>query len=323
MAYIVAFAAFFMSSALLFAGSDQERANDYLQLGIAQQRAGKDLQARTSFSWASAYGNPDAQYRLAMLLESGPGRRDTSEAERLCAAAAQSGHVAAQYAYAYQLERRGRIAAARPLYQSAADQNYAPALNRVGEFLEAEGDLMRAYRLYLRASEQHNIGAFFNLGRLYEHGSVVAQDLNEAVRLYELAAERDYRPAFARLGELYLGNRLDHPNRNEAIYWLTLAGTPEALNHLRQILEGLSTDQRMGLLLNEVHPLNARRIRYRSETLQNLHRLEMEAEHSPINWRAMVSVPLLGMLNALRNCYRIMYCCRLRVHPAAELAKRS
>jgi TPR repeat protein len=63
-------------------------------------------------------------------------------------------------------------------------------------------DYERAAFWYRRAAEKGNSSAMFNLGRMYERGRGVGQDIAKAKELYQKAAAKGNSDARARLDQL-------------------------------------------------------------------------------------------------------------------------
>ncbi len=79
----------------------------------------------------------------------------------------------------------------------------------------------------LRSLADHgDIGAQFRIGRLYEAGDGVRQDVSEAARWYRMAAEQGNRPAQGALGRLLAGGGGVAGDPVLAHMWLSLATRP-------------------------------------------------------------------------------------------------
>jgi len=63
-----------------------------------------------------------------------------------------------------------------------------------------ERDYKQAFAWYLKAAEQDEPTALFNVGFMYEEAHGVARNLNEAFRYYQKAADRGHQEARRILG---------------------------------------------------------------------------------------------------------------------------
>jgi hypothetical protein len=68
---------------------------------------------------------------------------------------------------------------------------------------QKSSDLTKAAKQYLKAAEQGDAAAQYNLGIMYDHGRGVPQDYTKAAVWYQRAAEQGYAPAQFNLGVAY------------------------------------------------------------------------------------------------------------------------
>jgi len=122
---------------------------------------------------------------------------------------------------------------ARRLYQKAADDGYAKALNNLGAMYEVSRpgiavDHAEAVKWYTKAAEAGEPIGMSNLGWMYEAGLGVKKNCAEAVRLYQSATKLGYSPAMSNLGMLYYEGKCAERDYAEAkrLYEQALAADP-------------------------------------------------------------------------------------------------
>lgn len=89
------------------------------------------------------------------------------------------------------------------------------------------GDIPTAIKMLKQLSEQGDVESQYNLGKLYESGAGVDQNVDEAIRLYKLAAEAGDIEAQYRLGNLYHKGEGVERDYKEALKWWQLAAKHE------------------------------------------------------------------------------------------------
>ena len=82
---------------------------------------------------------------------------------------------------------------------------------------------MKALRTAIRAAEQGDADAQYNLGVMYYDGRGVTQDYAEAVKWYRLAAEQDIAKAQSQLGYMYANGQGVPQDYVLAHMWFNLA----------------------------------------------------------------------------------------------------
>lgn len=91
-------------------------------------------------------------------------------------------------------------------YKKAALQHYAPAMNNMGMmYLNGEYVMKNeevAFRLFEEASTEH-VQALDNLGRCFENGWGVQQDVGQAINFYQLAGDAGYMLGYFHIGQIY------------------------------------------------------------------------------------------------------------------------
>jgi hypothetical protein len=106
---------------------------------------------------------------------------------------------------------RKDYAEARRLYEKAAADGYAMAMNNIGAMYEGGSGVAMNYneaaRWYGKAAAAGEPIAMIDLGWQYETGHGVSKDYAEAVRLYEAAAKAGVPAGMNNLGLLYMGGK--------------------------------------------------------------------------------------------------------------------
>jgi TPR repeat protein len=99
----------------------------------------------------------------------------------------------------------------------------------------------------LRAAEQSEAKAQFDLASLYAKGRGMAEDHEAAAMWYERSASNGYYPAQARLGYLYANGIGVKKSRVQAFLWLSLAaqhGVGSALKALEEVGRQMSVEEK-------------------------------------------------------------------------------
>ena len=125
---------------------------------------------------------------------------------------------------------------ANRLFQLAADQNYATAMNSLGvhykKGIGVEANWEKAAELYRKAAELGNALAQSNLGYIYLRGQGVKKDFKKALHWFQLSAEQGERQAEGGLGQMYINGQGVEPDSKKAAYWFKRAadkGNPDAM----------------------------------------------------------------------------------------------
>ena len=125
----------------------------------------------------------------------------------------------------------------------------APALADMQAGLQAaeQGDYATAYYEWKPLADEGDPDALFNIGRLYEDGLFVRQDLARAIDFYARAAERNHQIALFQLGTLAeAGTGMEQDYVQAAKYYeaSAAAGWPQAMVNLgRLYAEGLGVEE--------------------------------------------------------------------------------
>lgn len=158
-------------------------------------------------------GDPESQYRLALLLERAEEEELRETAREWYEVAAKQGHVSAQFSLA------------RLLYPE---------------------DPATAVRWYRAAAESGSGGAAFNLAVILENGQGIAAELDDAARLYELAFTAGVEQAALNRG--LLEYKRPEPDWVTATMWALRAeqaGVPEAGEAVAALSEKLTAAERL------------------------------------------------------------------------------
>jgi uncharacterized protein len=168
-----------LSAATLDEATDAIKVQDY-------DKAAKILQE------VAKGGEPDAQFLLAMMYETGRGvKEDDQEAFKWYKAAAERGHQTAQ--------------------------NNLGQMYRQGKGVKA--DMKEAARWFRAAAEQGNSVAQYNLGVRYMKGEGVKKDLKEGVSWYHKSAENNNMFGQFSLAYSYAAGEGVDKNIPEAFAW--------------------------------------------------------------------------------------------------------
>ncbi len=144
-------------------------------------------------------GNPELQYLLGWLYESGKDQPDD------------------------------KLAKARYWYHLAAEQDEVNAQLALGRILLKKRHLKRAVVYYQKAVDQGNGRAAWQMGQLYFDGKkgimggAIKPDLRKATEYYEIAAKNGIQEGLLRLGIAYLKGKKVSQNKNKAVSYITRA----------------------------------------------------------------------------------------------------
>jgi uncharacterized protein len=158
---------------------------------------------------AASQGEPSAMYNLGVMYRDGLGvPPDPAKAAKYFSDAAEKGHSLAQYGLGRVAYQRGDYPTAARWYEKAGEQEDMEALYNLGymyhEGQGVERDYKKANALFLRSAklarydkERRGYKSFDMLGRAYQYGEGVQQDLVEAYKWYTLAASIGHASANA------------------------------------------------------------------------------------------------------------------------------
>ena len=140
-------------------------------------------------------GSSAGMNNFAELLAKGRGvPKDLGKAMEWYRKAAELGNVYAVYNMGWYLEKAGNLDKARACYAQAKEQNMDSAYWSLGRMYEeglgVEQDLKQAYTLYRQGAKQGNVNCICRLVRCLAQGVGTRQDLSRAQKLgSELLAE--------------------------------------------------------------------------------------------------------------------------------------
>ena len=145
--------------------------------------AGEKESAFDCYLRAAKSGQPEAQYRLALMYREGSeAEKDFEEYLWWLNKAAEAGHVTAQFELAAR-------------YQMGGNLDETPQEEDIRNQLAA--------KWYRRAAEQGHVDAQWIMGVCYYCGIGVPESATEAAKWYRLAAEQGHAKAQCDLGNMY------------------------------------------------------------------------------------------------------------------------
>ncbi|MDB6068968.1 MAG: lidL [Verrucomicrobiales bacterium] len=167
--------------------------------GIPAAGIAKDPEkARVWFERASAGGDSDASWTLAMLLANQPkiSEADAQKAIELMEQAVKANHLPALVEYGTRLASgaglKPDIERGLSLLQKAIDQGSTQAIMALGSLYEngtgVKKDEKKAFEYYTQAIARNEYSAYNKLGYFYENGIGVTQDTKKAVENYQAGA---------------------------------------------------------------------------------------------------------------------------------------
>lgn len=197
-----------------------------------------------SIGWlrqAAAAGDEDAPSFLGGLLLDSEDAAEAAEGERLCLELAAHGDVVACTNLGNHYYNQDRDEEAARLFRTAADENFSPALKRLGEcYLHGYGVRQNhdtAFRLFRKAAELGNIPACYFAAMCCYVGVGTEKNDEEGDRWLQPAVEAGFLPAL----EMHGAKLADTPEtQEEGIRCLTLAaegGSPRAMFLLFRIFD--------------------------------------------------------------------------------------
>jgi hypothetical protein len=195
--------------------------------GFADYDAGVEAYTKGDYAAAIAEwqdlaeaGDPDSQFGMALIHESGRGvGRDYREAVRWYTAAAEQGHSASQFNLGHLL-RLGAgtepdMEGAVRWWTAAAESGLPQAQVMLGlAYQRGEGvepDLQESILWFLRAAELGDPMGQYAMGYAYETGTGLLQDLDQARYYYERAAASGVEQAIDRLTALSFAANGEEP----------------------------------------------------------------------------------------------------------------
>lgn len=159
------------------------------------------MMAKTYYEKAALQKQPNALMNLGSFYERGVHltkdvkvTKDIPRAIKLYEEAGELGEPNAYKRLAIFYEQGAVVpkdlAKAKKYYELAGQGGNGSAYNMLGILYEDEEDFAKAAECFGRSAKLNNRDGIFNLGRLYEQGDGVAQDLEMAKKLYKIAADK-------------------------------------------------------------------------------------------------------------------------------------
>jgi TPR repeat protein len=174
------------------ARTEPKAVDSRIDAAVRYIKEGRPEWALTLLSALAEYGDPDAQFHLAIMYEHGEGTQpDLKKAFALRTQAAKSGHAGAQ-------------ADLGTMYFSGKGTT---------------ADRKEAIRLFKASAEQGNAGGQRNLALSYLEGTGVEKNPRLGFELMTKAAQQDDRDSCRYLGELYERGKGTKRNTSEGLRW--------------------------------------------------------------------------------------------------------
>jgi len=206
--------------------------------GYAAYQRGNFYEARTIWEQLGTDGDARSLYNLGNLYAEGRGvSRDLETARSFWRQAALTGHVRAMHNLALGLiadagMREEEVAAevydlAVQWLSLAAETGFPNSQYTLGKMfqygLSVEQNVEEAARLFIQAADQGFASAQYNMGKLYRDGRGVPRDNAQSLRYFELAAFQGHAGAQNRMATRYArGDGVDQDDVT-ALMWATLS----------------------------------------------------------------------------------------------------
>lgn len=121
--------------------------------------------------------------------------------------------------------------AAIQYFQQAVKLGSTHAMHILATIYQAQGNLSKAFSLFLQGAEAGDHHAAFSVGKAYANGRGVVHDLHESLRWLTFAAEAGNDNAQTNLGVAYMVGKGVAKNQQAAMKWFSMAakqGNPSA-----------------------------------------------------------------------------------------------
>lgn len=198
-----------------------------------QEETGQFQQAFNTYLQSSQSGNPEANFRLGLIYETGEGHvgQDYTQAVIYYERAAKYGHIKAMAnlgnLYYNGLGVEQNLPEALRYFQKAAEKESPAAINSLGVmYLRGEGglpkDLKTAFLYFSRAAYYGDETAYNNLGNMYFNGIYVKEDKAKAFSYYLKAAEKENPEAMYKVALMYEKGVGTTANQRRADAWYKL-----------------------------------------------------------------------------------------------------
>lgn len=228
----------------------------YLYQGVFGFPAQADLKkSAEAFQKGAEKGDAEASIRLGLLiLQAGEQLdRKPTEATSWFEKAASTNNAAALFLLGQVREQGAQGVeadpkAARDLYGKAAAQEHGPSVLRLGYLIErglgGDANMGEAIKLYRKAAELGEAGAYFNLGILTQKGEGgLEKSDSEAFRLFLQSALRGFAPAATLVGTSYRAGTGANPDVIAAAAWFSRAAEAGETNAMVSLAEMMLSNQ--------------------------------------------------------------------------------
>lgn len=225
-------------------------ADYYLAESVQNSDQAKLQQAKDIYTGLAEKGDPNAQLKLAYMLDKGLGvSPEPVAAQRWYTASAEQGNALGQYLLGqfYQLGQVGEpdYNLAKDLYKKSA-KHLAKAFVALGFIYETvDDDYAQAFKSYEQAANKGNEYGIYDLALMYEYGKGIPVDYAKARALFTDASDKGSPEAMNQLASMYFYGLGQARNDQMALAWYKKAaglGNSNALYTLGLLSEtGVST----------------------------------------------------------------------------------
>ncbi|MGD0465421.1 MAG: SEL1-like repeat protein [Gammaproteobacteria bacterium] len=175
---------------------------------------------------AAGMGSLEAEYQMARLItnnlvDNNKYAVKISSLIKSLQYSANNGNLDAMVGLGDHYMNKPNTELALSYYTKASEQNFAPALLRLGLlYFHGEGvekNYQTAIQLFTRAAELGNVVSQYHLGEIYRQGLGVDKDAATASIWYTKAADKNFTKSLARLADLYFSGTGVEANIHTAI----------------------------------------------------------------------------------------------------------
>ncbi len=205
-------------------------ADYYLAESAQNSDPAKLQQAKQIYTGLADKGDPNAQLKLAYMLDKGLGSTpDPFAAQRWYTASAEQGNALGQYLLGqfYQVGQVGEpdYNLAKEWYQKAAKQ-LAKASVALGFIYETvDDDYAQALKAYEQAASQEDTYGIYDLALMQEYGKGVPVDYQKARTLFTAAADKGFPEAMNQLAGMLFYGLGQERNDQMALDWYKKAAS--------------------------------------------------------------------------------------------------
>ena len=205
-------------------------ADYYLAESSQNSDPAKLQQAKQIYTGLADKGDPNAQLKLAFMLDKGLGSTpDPIAAQRWYTASAEQGNALGQYLLGqfYQVGQVGEpdYNLAKEWYQKAANQ-LAKASVALGFLYETvDDDYAQAFKAYEKAANQGDTYGMYDLALMYEYGKGTSVDYQKAKNLFTAASDKGFPEAMNQLASMYFYGLGQERNDQLGLTWYKKAAS--------------------------------------------------------------------------------------------------